>query len=430
MESYRCTGKNGDSYTWSKNADAMGAVATPSGDAVTVKGFDFAGNYVGTTTHNGSVTYHGHKLVITFTVKPKDSFLGGNNVFTNKEAGVYVDEKATTPVMTFGRPQVNVPIKDVTAVAPDKNVYLMGSLSEAELIAGVTPSVANLEDWQKEYVTITPTTPGDLTNLTADRTYTVGITIVPKSNGDGAHGTPATPESASATGNIYVYLPEITYQDTSVEYNGDANYHGNSSENRNFVSCNWTHGQTLADTSTMGSAPNLTYAYTVNGVISDGQNLKTETGVKANVSIGNTDINNYVTFYRDRCDICGNAAGEVTGNNPNFVVHMSTFDLTIKKSGVADRDSDAAFVFNISGNDIDMNVVIYGNNSVKIAGLPCGEYTVKEVSGYGRYNLAANQTASAENNVVEFVNSIKTTKWLAENAKETNVFNAVSGTND
>lgn len=430
VESYRCTGKNGDSYTWSKNADAMGAVATPSGDTVTVKGFDFAGNYVGTTTYNGNVTYHGHKLVISFTVKPKDGFLGGNNVFTNEEAGVYVDEEATTPVMTFGRPQVNVPIKDVTAVAPDKNVYLMGSLSEAELNAGVTPSVANLEDWQKEYVTITPTTPGDLTNLTADSTYTVGITIEPKSNGDGAHGTPAAVKSASATGNIYVYLPEITYQDTSVEYNGNANYHGSSTENRNFVSCSWKHGETSADISTMGAAPELTYSYTVDGETSDGQNLKTETGVKANVSIGNTAINNYVTFYRDRCDICGYAAGEVTGNNPNFVVHMSTFDLTIKKSGVADRDSDAAFVFNISGNDIDMNVVIYGNNSVKIAGLPCGEYTVKEVSGYGRYNLAANQTASAENNVVEFVNSIKTTKWLAENAKETNVFNAVSGTND
>ncbi len=430
VESYQCTGKNGDSYTWSKNADAMGAVATPSGDTVTVKGFDFAGNYVGTTTYNGNVTYHGHKLVISFTVKPKDGFLGGNNVFTNEEAGVYVDEEATTPVMTFGRPQVNVPIKDVTAVAPDKNVYLMGSLSEAELNAGVTPSVANLEDWQKEYVTITPTTPGDLTNLTADSTYTVGITIEPKSNGDGAHGTPAAVKSASATGNIYVYLPEITYQDTSVEYNGNANYHGSSTENRNFVSCSWKHGETSADISTMGAAPELTYSYTVDGETSDGNNLKGETEVQAVVKIDTTNINQYVTFYREACSTCGNVVGEVTGNDPNFIVHMSTFDLTITKSGVADGDSDAAFVFNISGNDIDMNVVIYGNNSVKIAGLPCGEYTVKEVSGYGRYNLAADQTASAENNVVEFVNSIKTSKWLDENDKETNVFNAAPGTNN
>lgn len=59
------------------------ATAAIDGNSVSVTGFDFSENYVGTVTNHGSVSYRGHKLVIRFSVKPQPGFLGGNNVPTN-----------------------------------------------------------------------------------------------------------------------------------------------------------------------------------------------------------------------------------------------------------------------------------------------------------------------------------------------------------
>lgn len=80
LETYACTGKDGDTYTWRQNDTAMGATAAIDGNNVSVTGFDFSENYVGTVTNHGSVSYRGHKLVIRFSVKPQPGFLGGNNV--------------------------------------------------------------------------------------------------------------------------------------------------------------------------------------------------------------------------------------------------------------------------------------------------------------------------------------------------------------
>ena len=97
LETYQCTGKNGDVYTWSKNGDAMGATATVNGDQVSVTGFNFSENWVGTETNAGNTSYRGNKLVIKFTVKPRDGFLGGNDVTTNASAGIYENSSAQTP---------------------------------------------------------------------------------------------------------------------------------------------------------------------------------------------------------------------------------------------------------------------------------------------------------------------------------------------
>ena len=63
-----------------------GRHCTIDGNNVSVTGFNFSDNYVGTVTNNGIVTYRGHKLVIRFSVKPQPGFLGGNNVPTNAGA--------------------------------------------------------------------------------------------------------------------------------------------------------------------------------------------------------------------------------------------------------------------------------------------------------------------------------------------------------
>ena len=60
LETYACTGKDGDTYTWRQNDTAMGATAAIDGNNVSVTGFNFSDNYVGTVTNNGIVTYRGH----------------------------------------------------------------------------------------------------------------------------------------------------------------------------------------------------------------------------------------------------------------------------------------------------------------------------------------------------------------------------------
>ena len=104
LETYACTGKDGDTYTWRQNDTAMGATAAIDGNNVSVTGFDFSENYVGTVTNHGSVSYRGHKLVIRFSVKPQPGFLGGNNVPTNAGAGVYENKDSETPVREFPQP--------------------------------------------------------------------------------------------------------------------------------------------------------------------------------------------------------------------------------------------------------------------------------------------------------------------------------------
>lgn len=406
LETYACTGKNGDAYTWTKNANAMNATAAVNGDQVNVTGFDFAENYVGTVTENGKVTYRGHKLVISFNVSPKAGFLGGNNVYTNSEAGVYENASAQTPVLSFDRPQVNVPIKEVTVTAADKNVYLLSDVTLDELKNGATVKVGDvsldlsadnygLEKWQTEYVDITveiedkdgnPVS-ADLENLTDDTTYTVAVTVAPKTNGTGADGTPATAQSGSDEANINVYKPELTYKDSEVFY-GDAVPTDFDTNNR--TATKWKHGETEADTTKMGVAPTLAITYTPEASkIADGKiNSKEDINVDATVKIGDTNVTGSTSFLHTACDPACSWNETTLDGSPAFLLHVKTASLTIQKSGAT--GTDEGFIFNVNGPE-NFRVSVEGNGSVTITGLPLGTYTVTEETGwswrYGRYSV-------------------------------------------
>lgn len=290
LETYKCTGKSGDAYTWSKNTDAMGANATINGDQVNVTGFNFSENYVGTVTENGNTSYRGNKLVISFKVQPKDGFLGGNDVITNTSAGIYENNNAEKPIMTFDQPTVNVPIKDVTVNADDKNVYLKGEVTADQLKDGAKISVDDvkldlskdnygLDPWQTEYVNITVTVKDEagkpisdkLDNLTDDTTYTVEVTVSPKTTEPtSTEGTKAKEQSGSSKGKINVFKPELTYKDSEVYYGDTApDCTGNLTQTK------WKHGETLSDAegvTMLGTAPTLDLTYTPEaGKIADGK---------------------------------------------------------------------------------------------------------------------------------------------------------------
>lgn len=439
LETYACTGKDGDTYTWRQNDTAMGATAAIDGNSVSVTGFDFSENYVGTVTNHASVSYRGHKLVIRFSVKPQPGFLGGNNVPTNAGAGVYENKDSETPVREFPQPTVNVPIQPVTVAAQDYNVYLLGGLTASQLQSGSTVQVGSisldltkatdsdhpygLEPWQTAYVDITvsitdpdgtPVT--DLTQLRADTSYAVSVTVSPKTEPQAdSSGTPAAKQSGSATGKVNVFKPTLTYEDGTVYY-GDTFDRATLPGYR--TSTSWFHNGTDAATVSMtGAEPKLNSGYSYDTtLLTDIVNTKQDIPVKATISIGDTNITADTTFLHTSC------AGETwshTSGDPAFLLHVRTCALTVTKTGGADGEP---YVFNVyrNGNPYTQ-VTVVGNSSVSIYELPVGKYTIEEDTGWSwRYdatydpNKPAGCTLTAGHNSgsITCTNTLKNDRWL------------------
>lgn len=436
LETYACTGKDGDTYTWRQNDTAMGATATIDGNSVSVTGFDFSENYVGTVTNNASVTYRGHKLVIRFSVKPQPSFLGGNNVPTNAGAGVYENKDSETPVREFPQPTVNVPIQPVTVAAQDYNVYLLGGLTASQLQSDSTVQVGSisldltkatdsdhpygLEPWQTAYVDITVSITGpdgspvtDLAQLRADTSYAVSVTVSPKTEPQAdSSGTPAAKQSGSATGKVNVFKPTLTYKDGTVYY-GDTFDRATLPGYR--TSTSWFHNGTDATAVSMtGAEPKLNSAYSYDTTLLTGiVNTKQDIPVKATISIGDTNITADTAFLHTSC------AGETwshTSGDPAFLLHVRTCALTVTKTGGADGEP---YVFNVYRNgDLYTQVTVVGSSSVSLYELPVGKYTIAEDTGWSwRYDATYKPdgcalTAGHNSGSIICTNTLKNDRWL------------------
>lgn len=412
VETYACTGKNAnDDYTWSNNNSTMGATASISGDQVNVTGFNFSENYVGTVTEGDSVTYRGHKLVISFKVQPKAGFLGGNEVYTNTSAGIYENNTAENPLLTFDRPTVNVPIKDVTVTAKDKNVYLKGEVTADQLKDGAEISVGNvkldlskatdadkpygLDPWQAEYVDITVTVKDKdgnvisdkLDNLTEDTTYTVEVTVTPKTTGStGSAGTPATEKSGKNTpaANINVFKPELTFKDSTAYYGETVPANNDYSSNK-VGSETWKHGDTASTdegVTMLGTKPTLDITSTPDeSKLKDGKYPKQDVPVAATVKIGTENVNEHTTFVHQDCT--GKTC--TLPEDYHFWIHIQTCTLNITKQGGA---ADESYVFDVFKDGVKYSeVTVEGNTSQTLYELPIGNYTILENTGWSwRYN--------------------------------------------
>lgn len=400
----------GNGGTWTENPAAMGAQATvkPNGE-LEVTGFDFSENWCGTETDaNGNVTYRGNKLVISFTVQPKEGFLGGNEVPTNSNAGVYEDSSATEPKFVFPVPTVDVPIQDVTVAAEDKNVYLLGGVNADDLKNGATVMVGDipldlsradqnygLDEWQTAFVDITvtlkkaddtqiPTT--GLNNLTDDTTYTIEVTVAPKNEGN------VTQKTGNAPGKINVFKPELTFKDSEAYYGETVptDFSGNK-----VGSETWKHGDTVStDVTMLGTEPTLNISYTPDeSKLESGKYTKQDIGVDVAVKIGNADVTNQTTFLHTAC------AGQTCTlpEGKEFLIHVKTCTLTIKKTGGADNES---YVFDVLKDGTKYSeVTIWGNGTEELVELPVGTYTIQENTGWSwRYNAdnGTGVTLSAE----------------------------------
>lgn len=449
-----CTGVNqSGELTWGGSETAEGVSATVDGRNISVTGFDFSENWCGPRTDaGGTATYGGKKLVISFKVVAEPLFLGGNNVPTNANAGVYENPDKTEPLKNFPVPEVNVPIKDITVTAGDKNVYLLGDLTKDQLTSDATvkagenivinldPTVGNygLETWQNEFVKIEASLSDSedkplengFADLKKDADYQLTVTASPKEEAkETSDGTPADEKTGSATGKVNVFKPEITWQDSQLNSGETPDY-----KTENFVKADWKHDRlTYTKENMTGEEPTLTYTYDpVEKALTE------ETPVKVAVMIDNYDVTTDTFFLHDECtfDNC-KWETEYEGKGYRFVVHLDTFDLTITKRGCNETlDPNQSFVFHVTGpNGFSMEVVIKGTGSTTITNLPAGDYTVTEDTGWSwRYSpsnssqiVTADSISDGKANV-EFVNTRDDDHWLDGNAYCENKFTGIPAT--
>ena len=448
IDTYACTGKDGNTYTWSGTSGGPGgATATVDGDQVSVTGFDFSENWCGTETDaQGNSTVRGNKLVISFEVSPKSGFLGGNEVITNASAGIYENGSAQTPVMTFEQPKVNVPIQDVTVTATDKNVYLKGEVTADQLKDGSEISVGDvkldlskatdtdkpygLDPWQTEYVDITVTVKDKdgnvisdkLENLTEDTTYTVEVTVAPKTVGT---STPANGDAATAkTGandpaaNIYVFKPELTFKDSSAYYGESVPTNNDYSSNKVGLET-WKHGDTAstdAGVTMLGTKPTLDISYTPDeSKLESGKYTKQDVPVAATVKIGTENVNEHTTFVHQDCTTACGWETPATPGAPAFLIHIQTCTLNITKQ---DGAADESYVFDVFKDGVKYSeVTVWGNGTETLVELPIGTYTISENTGWSwRYSAnnggSAALTAQNPTGSIACTNTKNNNQWL------------------
>lgn len=431
--------------TFEADVPASGITASVEGNSVTIVGFNYNENFVSDTLKSDGT--YGKKLVIEFVVTPKADFLGGNDVPTNDWEHTAVYDKDGNLVEKFAdedtTPTVNVSVGQTKAEVhtKEKNVYLFNDLTIDQIrsdatvtIDGITldldPSAVNygLETWQTEFVNVHVqilNASGEVLadgfqDLSEDTTYSIAVTIEPKTDGSGSIGTPAVGNSDSAEAEINVFTPMLTFQDSTVYY-GDLipAFDSHLSETV------WVHDGDEADTDTMGTAPSLDILYSPeSGKIQDGRlNSPQDVTVDVSVKLGDREITTRTAFAHQDCDPdCGWSGTDLDGS-PAFLIHAKTCELTIQKTGSDQIDENQSFVFHIVGQDssnstINLTVAVVGNGSKTIKGLPIGNYSVTEETEWSwRYTpdepsktIELNAGSPAQD--VPFSNTRSNKNWL------------------
>jgi len=407
------------------NAYTVGDTITLNGETGTVRQ-EANGNYYIEWTNvtltpeqvdsNKVVTKPAETFQSTLYVKPRDGFLGGNNVPTNGEnSGVYTADG--NQIKPFPQPEVNVPIK-LDAQNVTKNIYYG---NPAPTPADLTQT-ADLADWQTGYVNINYTVDKNTISNNEDGTYQVTMTVSPKYSGDNADGAVQTARTETVTSTVNVYKPEITFKDSIIDYNATPDYKDN------LGGVVWKHEGTAADPANMtGEEPALAYSYDP-----EEKALTEDTYVNVTVSANDKTLPaDVVTFVHTADnDFPGCSFNPAHGQ---FIVHIKVFNLTIQKTAKDGTtiDPNQTFVFHVKGNnnDVDMQVVITGANKQVIKNLPVGEYTITEDTSWSwKYTPTSKDqfvTTSDINNgtaTVTFENENKGTNWLTSLAKALNVW--------
>lgn len=413
VKSYDCTGVADGKPTWSETGTVINNAVTldPTDNSVNVKGFDFNANYV---TEKGrdendpkqAGDFHGRKLVIEFTVTAKDGFVGGNSVPTNgSDSGVY--DKDGKEVATFDVPQVNVPIKTELTVN-DKVIYEGGSADVSGLY-----NAADTSSWKYDFVNVSYEVKNGNTAVSgsvspADCTgYTVKATFSPKYDGKNADGKINDDVTVDDTATVHVLKPTVAVRATDVEryYGSDYNTPDGSTVTG---SVTWAdeHSHDVSGITVIGSAPygtdDLQYSYDHGKFVVP----NTDTTIKVVAKVGG-----------------------VEKSSTSYVVHPKFCTLTVNKDVADLHGTNDSFIFNVVGEGnikYEAKVVINGAGSATLTGLPVGNYTVTEDTGWSwRYTCDSSTkstvlSSAKDNDSVTITNKLDDNKYLGD---ETYVIN-------
>lgn len=409
VKSYDCTGVADGKPTWSETGTVINNAVTldPTDNSVNVTGFDFNANYV---TEKGrdandpkqAGDFHGRKLVIEFTVTAKDGFVGGNSVPTNgSDSGVY--DKDGKEVATFDVPQVNVPIKPELTVK-DKVIYEGGSTSVDGLY-----NAADTSSWKYDFVNVSyEVKNGDTAVSPADCTgYTVKATFSPKYDGQNASGKINDDVTVDGTATVHVLKPTVTVSATDVwKYYGEDYNTPDGSTVTGSVTWADEHSHDVSGITVIGSAP-----YTENDLVYSYDHGK--------FVVPNTDTTIKVVAK----------VGGVEKASTSYVVHPKFCTLTVKKDVANLYGANDSFIFNVVGEGnikYEAKVVINGAGSATLTGLPVGNYTVTEDTGWSWRYTCDSRTKSTvlssakANDSVTITNKLDDNKYLGD---ETYVIN-------
>ena len=409
---------NGTSFGMEQPAGSdVRATIDANTNTVSVTGFDFNKYYVADKQHEGT---YGKKLIIEFSVQRKPGFVGGNNVPTNGDtSGVYTEKGVSAGL--FDVPKVNVPIIAPELAGQDCHVYYLGTQPTPEQMC--TPYDTAGSDFS--FVKVSYTTSGSV-DMTQDGSYTVTATVSPKEEAaSDSAGASAQPATATVTSTVYVYKPELTFQDGEGYY-GDTvpGFDGN------LTATVWKHGETEANTDAMGAAPALTLTYTPDAdAIVDGKiNTRMDFGVAAAVKIGETDVTANTTFKHTPCE--GKTCTLPDGTA--FLCHVNTCSLTISKAVTGDgANPNQTFVFDVkdSAGKVVTTIVLKDGDSKTITGLAVGKYTVTEDTNWswsysivGDNNKTATLSGTTPSAEVAVTNHYNSHNWLTSIADVINTW--------
>lgn len=409
---------NGTSFGMEQPAGSdVRATIDANTNTVSVTGFDFNKYYVADKQHEGT---YGKKLIIEFSVQRKPGFVGGNNVPTNGDtSGVYTEKGVSAGL--FDVPKVNVPIIAPELAGQDCHVYYLGTQPTPEQMC--TPYDTAGSDFS--FVKVSYTTSGSV-DMTQDGSYTVTATVSPKEEAaSDSAGASAQPATATVTSTVYVYKPELTFQDGEGYY-GDTvpGFDGN------LTATVWKHGETEANTDAMGAAPALTLTYTPDAdAIVDGKiNTRMDFGVAAAVKIGETDVTANTTFKHTPCE--GKTCTLPDGTA--FLCHVNTCSLKISKAVTGDgANPNQTFVFDVkdSAGKVVTTIVLKDGDSKTITGLAVGTYTVTEDTNWswsysivGDNNKTATLSGTTPSATVDVTNHYNSHNWLTSIADVINTW--------
>lgn len=365
--------------TWSSPIPFSSGSVTVQGKTVSVTGFDYAENWVGTQTDTatGLVTYRGQKLIVRLWIQSENRFFGGEQVPTNEgSSGIYREGELFKP---FPLPCVDVPLRYEIA-AQNQSVYLAQTADLSQLLTfapGFRPDGINNRFVTIKYDLLQGETaigaftvrPGE-----TDGTWTWQSSGQPVLSADTSYQLHCCVTSGalkiddlSAAAEVFVFRPETTWRDQTIYFGQTPNYEND------WVSLLWTGSPGAA--APTGSAPSLSYTYTP-----EASAFQADATVSVQAWIGNTDITPWTAF---RWSPSADCSCDETPNAGSFRIHVKTCSLTITKTGSSHADASQSYLFQLQGTDqtnpdICLEVAVVGNRSVTITDLPIGAYTVTE----------------------------------------------------